>query len=69
MRKKRVVKRFKGWSKHIGRFLRWTTLALFGYLFFMNAHIQIELNKPNGIDDIVNRMGWVGKIVKFIRDF
>jgi len=71
-RKKKVKRKrkvFKGFSKPLGRFLRWSMLVLFGYLFFMNAHITMELNKPSGIDDTLDKIGWIGKVVKFIRTF
>lgn len=60
---------FKGFSKPLGRFLRWSVLALFCYLFFINAHIRIELNKPNGLQEIISKVGWASKIIRFIRAF
>ena len=56
-------------TKPIGRFLRWSALFLFCYLFIMNAHIRIEMNRPSGIQEMADRVSFVGKIVKFIRNF
>ena len=59
----------KTFIKSLGRFLRWTAIFLLVYMVLSNIHIQIELNKPRGIDDIVDKIGMGGKIIKFIREF
>ncbi len=68
-KKKSKRKKTRGITKPIGRFLRWSLLALFLYLFMMNAHITVELNKPDGVDAFVKKIGWAGKVITFIREF
>lgn len=62
-------KRFKGFTKPIGRLCRWSMLGLFIYFLLMNVHITIELNKPSGFQSAMNKVSWLGKTVKFIRSF
>ncbi len=57
--------------KTTGRFLRWTMfwLVIFYILLNVRVKVELELNKSNFIDEAIEKVNWMNKVVKFVRSF
>jgi len=56
-------------TKTLGRFFRWTAYFILLYMVVTNIHVKLELNRPNGLEEMVGKASTFARVIGFIRNF